>query len=431
MSEKDILENPAQQITQMTDEFRERFGRLSSRLHMIQVTQGSKLDELQGKIAGNEDVKDLSDENLRFLASLYLLLVTEEMYLVPIEIFQKDFLIYCRLAKAEFGKEDFQTEEFVEGVFVPFAQMLLVASQTIFEMTRWTIVRAASGWDPKLVESYVLNDFLKIMIQEMLNLAPQELDVRIVAAIGLAMAKDFIDRRKRLLEGNALGNISIYENYGKIVDSYPLEKTKEGDLAFDLAWKIVFQMVWDQLMEMLSPEIDALRTKLEEGQAQMKRHYEAEKKKKSSAYSDDYYLGLIGMKIHEVFNLGGDIDEKRETSLSHAIDVMLRRYAIDRTGKIGGDRDMILKMTLDLLWKLSFEYPQIVVPILEAGQLMAAFNSPDASNWLREHEDEVLIRFRSRLMRGVGLTPSYAAIAKSFIDLLKEASKARSKIILE
>jgi hypothetical protein len=428
MSEKELLENPAQQIMQMTDEFKERFGRISSRLHMLQVSQGSKLDELQKKLEEGE-TGDLSPENLRFLASLYLFLITEEMYLVPVEIFKADFLRYCSFVN--FNRSDFSSEKFVEDIFVPFAQMLLVASQSIFEMTRWTIVRAASGWDSKLVESYVLNDFLKIMVGEMLNLAPPEADVRMVAAIGLAMTKDFIDRRKRLLEGNALGNISIAKNYEEIIQTYPLTKAKENDLAFDLAWEVIFQPTWTSLMEMISEEITSLRSKLEEGQAEMRHHYEAEKERKSSEYSDDYYLGLIGMKIFEVFSLKGEIDEKRETSLAHAIDVMLRRYAIDRTGHIGGDRDMILNMTMDLLWKLTFEHPQIIVPILQAGQLMSAFNSPDVRKWLEDREEELRVVFRSHLMRGSGMNPSYAAIARAFIDLLKEASKARSKIILE
>ncbi|MFQ5979615.1 MAG: hypothetical protein ACE5OZ_15920 [Candidatus Heimdallarchaeota archaeon] len=430
MNERDPLENPAQQISQMTDEFKERFGRISSRLHMLQVTQSSKLDELQEKLM-IEGVMEFSVEDLRFLASLYLFLITEEMYMVPIEIFSVDFQEYSNLSKIELGKGTVDSEQFIEEGFVPFAQMLLIASQSIFEMSRWTIIRAASGWKDSLVQSYVLNDFLKIMVREMLEVAPKDLDVRMVAAIGLSMAKDFIDRRKRRLEGNALGNISIAENYEEIVKSYPLRETKENDLAFDLAWTVVFQPTWEALMEMISPEVENLRLKLEEGQERIKRHYKADKERKSKEYSDDYYLGIIGMKLHEIFNLKGEIDEKREASLIHAIDVMLRRYAIDRTGHIGGDRDMILSMTLDLLWKLTFEHPQIIVPVLESGQLMAAFNSPDVRKWLRKRENEIRVVFRSRLMRGVGMNPSHNAIARSFISLLKEASKARSKIILE
>ena len=96
----------------------------------------------------------------KILVTTYLFSITEEMFLVPFEIFIKDFLKFCEV-KSKVDLKALEESQIIDDLFTPFAKILMLASQTIFELTRWTIIRSASNWDEYLVKSYVLNDFLK------------------------------------------------------------------------------------------------------------------------------------------------------------------------------------------------------------------------------------------------------------------------------
>ncbi|MFW9992812.1 MAG: hypothetical protein ACFFD4_12255 [Candidatus Odinarchaeota archaeon] len=402
----------------MTDEFRSKYGNMASRIHMLSITQGERIQEIAERITILDQCKGMDQENINFLATLYVFVITEEVLLVPPSAFLADFFEYARLQRKQIDQLD--RNEVIGALFSPFVRSLVLASKIIFEMTGYLINRLGIGWKIEMIQSFILNDYYKPMIQKAAEITPN-IDARFVAAMTRMMAEDYIDRRTRILEGKALSNLSITRFYKEFLKLYPLDRG--DDIHFDLAWKLVFLPMWDKTMILVELEVEKFKEKVQLAKEEMEQHYEAEKKRTSTQYTDDFYLSMIQMKLYEIFKGKQDIDDQKERSIINAVDVMIRRYAIDKYGKIGFEKDELVGTVVKMLYGTVKDYPIIAGALLDYTMKPVAMRAENASEFLEEHDGYLRKEFIKRLTTGHKDRINAMIMAEEFVKLLKEAKK--------
>ncbi|MHA1167960.1 MAG: hypothetical protein ACTSP4_09400 [Candidatus Hodarchaeales archaeon] len=401
---------------EMTDEFKQKYGNMTSRLHMLSITQPEKVESIADTM-GEIDL-DAIKPRVKFFANLYLFILTEEILLVPPGAFIDDFLQYIRLR----GKEITQLEEssIIKDYFTPFTNSLVLSSKITFEMIGYLINRLGIGWKIEMIKSFILNDYFKPLMHQVAELNPG-LDVRYVAAIVRLMVEDFMDRRTRILEGKAMSNLTIKQFYESYARSYPVSEGE--DIYFDMAWKLVFQPTWDKTMLLVEIEVEKFKEKVAKAKEEMDHHYEAEKKRKATQYTDDYYLSLIQMKLYELFKGKQDVDDQKEKGIINAVDVMIRRYAIDKYGKIGFEKDELVETVVQMLYGAIKDYPIIAGPLLDFPQRAAAMRADSALEFIAEHDEDLRKKFIKRLTGKHKDKLNARIMAEEFVRLLKDSKK--------
>ncbi len=424
-------EPPPTGLVETTDEFRVKFTGLKNKLKTLQYTQIDKILELGEELAEYPLTKALSNEWRLFLSNVYLYVITEEILLVEQNLFIEDFYLWAEKLNVNLLSEiedEEEREKIIENVVKPYVQSLSGASEIIQEMMRYLILKLGIKWEEELIASYVLNDFLKPMMLRIMNLAP-EMDIRLQAAIGKAMIDEYLDRKERFKHGQEMGEVYVKPYYEKYLESYPL--TAGEDLAFDTAWKLIFTPSWEKIQEAVKNEVAKLQETLETKHEEMQQHFKAAKKHGSVKYTDDYYLSMIQLKLTEIFTLDNEIDTKREKSLISATDVMLRRKMIDTTGFASAEREVMIKLTISLLWESVYEHPQIIVPTIQPEDINKIRHVEDPAAWIKENEDRLKEGFKRYIFQGLGFNPGYMDMGQAYVSLLKKAQRSHFQLVYE
>jgi hypothetical protein len=119
------------------------------------------------------------------------------------------------------------------------------------------------------------------------------------------------------------------------------------------------------------------------------------------------------------------------TGIVNAVDVMIRRYLIDKHGYASASGDETLKIACSLLWGTIWELPQITAAILEPKEIMQIMKEDDPRKWLKYNERQFKSRFCRVLRRYAGKNPLPAVIGNAFIKMLDAAQRIRVRITFD
>lgn len=427
MSEEE--NTPDVEYTMVSHEFTEKYGKLSSRLTRLKITQRSTVMEVRDKvIALYPEDTEFNNDALELFSTMYVFLTTEEILLVHLSAFIKDMSSFSKFkgfSKPLFNM-DIDIDGFIQNCFEPFVVSLSKASDIISSLSNWLIVRlGSSSWSETLTASYAINEYLKPMMKDLIITSPN-VDVRYLAALGYFIVEDFITRKKRINSGEMLIDMNINTLYQSFIEKYPLDSG--SDLAFDISYNLLFKPLWPSILNQVKEEVESLKEKIEEERETMKRESEKEKERLKHQYSDEYYMSSIGMRLYEFFNQNQSIDIKKKDIITHSFDVLARRIAIDKFGYISAEPDKIQLLVIDLLIETCKDYPQIFIPLLSQSEIISLRNSDSASKWIDSNIFAIRERFRAYLTKKVRGTFNVKEIANQFVFLIETAKKSRIKI---
>ena len=128
------------------------------------------------------------------------------------------------------------------------------------------------------------------------------------------------------------------------------------------------------------------------------------------------------MKLYEVFKGKKPINDSKATSIVNAVDIMIRRYAIDKYGHIGFEGGELVDTVVGMLYGAIQDYPKIAGPMLDYKQKAQAMRADSAGEFLKEHDKDLRAKFVRRLT-GRHDRLNAMIMAAEFVKLLKEAQK--------
>lgn len=413
------------QKSHLTKEFEEQFGNLSSRISLIQKTQAETLKQYLTQLT-----EEIPTNLKKIVAAAYILCLTEEVFQVTFDNFQKDFLTFCSALGLELRESsEISDEEFILNYLNPFVKVLSVSSNTFQEMLKTFIVDLATGYSGDLVKTLVIMNFYSPLFHEIMNILQKDVDLRFICAILTTTAEDFIDRKSRLRKGQEIGDFSIAALYEEFKNRYPLGHGE--DLIFDMCNTLAIERTWSSLQELVKREIEELSesiiTQREDSLAQYKATLAQEKEK----YSDDYYVSMITGRLFEVFVMERSMSDTLRTGIVNAIDVMIRRYLIDKHGYASASGEETLQIACNLLWETVWELPQVIAAVMEPTEIMEIMKIENPREWLKQHEREFKERFCQMMARFAGQNPLPAVIGNAFVNMLENAQRMRVRITFD
>jgi hypothetical protein len=148
-------------------------------------------------------------------------------------------------------------------------------------------------------------------------------------------------------------------------------------------------------------------------------------------YSDDYYVSMITGRLFELFVLERPMTANLRTGIVNAVDVMIRRYLIDKHGYASASSEETLEIAYNLLWETVWETPQIIASVLDPKEIMEIMKTDDPRKWLKLREKNIKARFRRLLSRYAGKNPLPAVIGNAFITILETAQRIKVRITFD
>ncbi len=411
--------------SQLTKEFEKEFGSLLSRIRVSLQSQEETITQYL----------DLLPEEIpiplkRVISASYLLCLTEEIYEVSFENFQKDLLTFCEILGLNIEEvSEISEEKFIQTYLEPFIQILLITTDVLQEMLKQFIAELASGYEERLVKTLVIYNYFSPLFEKILQILDRNVDLRFVAAILTNSIENFIDRKTRLKTGVQLGEFSFSSLYYQFKEDYPLTEGK--DLIFDICNKLTIERTWDPLQTLVKKEIDALAESIESQREDSLAQYKANIAREKEKYSDDYYVSMIAGRIFEVFVMERVMTDTLRTGLVNAVDVMIRRYLIDKHGYASASGEDTLEIACNLLWETVWEAPQILAAILEPKEIMEVMKADKPKKWFKTHEKEFKQRFCQQLTRYAGMNPQPAVVGNAFVKLLETSQKMKVRITFD
>ncbi|MFX0087729.1 MAG: hypothetical protein ACFFAU_18910 [Candidatus Hodarchaeota archaeon] len=411
--------------SQITEEFEQRFGNLSSRINILQNSQSEMIKQY------TQQLPDLIPIKIKkVISASYLLCLTEEIFEVTFNNFKTDFLVFSSFLGFEIEKSSEITDQyFIEAYLSPFVQILLTASDVFTEMLKMFIIEFATDYSQHLVRTLVIVTFYEPLFHKILNIIQKNIDLRFICAILTTTFENFIDRKSRLKKGVQLSQFSISLLYKEFVDQYPLG---EGhDLIFDMCNKLALERTWYALEKLVKKEIEALSESIQTQREDSLTQYQANVAREKEKYSDGYYVTLITGRLFELFVLDRPITDNLRTGIVNAVDVMIRRYLIDQHGYASASADETLAIACNLLWETVWELPQIAASILEPHEVMEVMKSDNPRKWFKEREKMLKIRFCQLLTRFAGKKPLPALIGNAFVRILESVQQIKVRITFD
>ena len=411
--------------SRLTKEFEQQFGNLTSRIELLQKTQAETIEQYLSVLP------DYVSINLKkIIAASYLLCLTEEIFQVTFEHFQNDFMTFCSMMGFNFKELDaISDQKFILNYLNPFFKILSVSSDFFQEMLKTFIVELATGYSQELVKTLVIINFLQPLFLEILNIIQKEVDLRFVCAILTTIIEDFIDRKTRLRKGQEIGEFSIAEVYEEFKNLYPL--SQGDDLIFGMCNSLTVQRTWSSLEKLVRREIEALSKSITEQREESFAQYHANIAREKEMYSDNYYVSMITGRLFELFVLERSMTDTLRTGIVNAVDVMIRRYLIDKHGYASASGEETLQIACSLLWETVWELPQIIAAILEPKEIMKIMKMDNPREWLKYNEREFKERFCQVLAKHAGNNPLPAVIGNAFVKMLETAQKLRVRITFD
>jgi hypothetical protein len=409
----------------LTKEYEELFGNLNSRIELLTRTQSETLEQYVHQLP---DFIPVNFKNI--IAASYLLCLTEELYQVTFDSFRIDMITFCSMLGFNFQlSHGIPSHIFVDEYLTKFVQILKVSSDTLQEMLKTFIAELASGFSPTLVKTLVIMNFLRPLFLEMLSIIEKEIDLRFVCAILTTAIEDFIDRKSRLKKGEEIGNSSIVAVFEEFKKQYPLSQGQ--DLIYDMCSKLTLGRTWELVETLVQKEIEALSESIATQREESLAQYHANVAREKEMYSDDYYVSMITGRLFELFVLGRSMTENLRNGIVNAVDVMIRRYLIDKHGYASASGDETLDIANNLLWETVWEIPQILAAVLNPDEIMEIMKTDSPREWLKSREEELKARFSRLLSRYAGLNPLPAVIGNAFIKMLETAQNMRVRITFD
>lgn len=415
----------------LTNEFKSRFGNVYSRLTMIKNTQDHVLTNLIQEI---ENHPTFTSEHIKKrLAASYMLVLTEELQEIPFPAFIEDLALFCyQKNRPDLLFDSISSEEFVEGGLEPYFTILLKLSDTINDSLKKLIFELGQGTETDLVQMLLIQHFYQPLFSQIITIIDHDgVDLRFVAALMNLYIREFISRKYRLKVGSKeLSGYTVKEILKEFKQTYPLATGE--DLHFDIVYKLVLKNTWDLIMELVSGEIESLKETIEDQRAEIKAQYQANVSRESSSYSDDYYSSMIGMKLMEIFQLNRKMNPTMEKGIINAVDVMIRRYSIDKFGYATTTGTEMLKLANRLIWEAVQEYPQMLTPVFEPSELMhlMKIETIEAVRWVEDNKGELKRRFHHLISRYVDHNPTPMNIGESFVKIIRIVEQSKVRLTL-
>ncbi|MFX0170754.1 MAG: hypothetical protein ACFE9L_02425 [Candidatus Hodarchaeota archaeon] len=413
------------QKSHLTKEYEALFGNLNSRLELLQKTQEETIEQYITQLP------DYIPRNFKkIIAASYLLCLTEEIFQVTFTNFRIDMITFCTMLGFNFRQSSgIASYDFVNEYLTKFVQILKVCSDTLQEMLTTFIVELASGYNQGLLQTLVIMDYLKPLFNEMQSIIDKDVDLRFLSAILTTTIEDFIDRKSRLKKGQEIGNSSIVAVYEVYKKHYPLSQGK--DLIFDLCNKLTIEHTWKPLETLVQKEIDAMVESIAIQREDSLAQYQANIAREKEMYSDDYFVFMITGRLFELFVLDRPITNHLRTGIVNAVDVMVRRYLIDKHGYVSASGEETLEIACNLLWGTVWEIPQIIAAVLDPKEIMEIMKTDNPRKWVTQHERDLKARFSRLLSRYAGKNPMPAVIGNAFMTILETAQKMRVRITFD
>jgi hypothetical protein len=413
------------QKSHLTKEYEELFGNLNSRLELLQKTQAETLEQYITQLP------DYIPQNFKkIIAASYLLCLTEEIFQVTFVNFRIDMITFCTMLGFNFRQSSgIVRHEFVDEYLTRFVQILKICSDTLQEMLTTFIVELASDYNQTLVKTLVIMNFLRPLFYEMLSIIDKDVDLRFVCAILTTTIEDFIDRKSRLKKGQEIGDSSIVAVYEEYKKQYLL--SQGYDLIFDMCNKLTIERTWEPLEVLIKKEIEVMSESIATQREDSLAQYHANVAREKEMYSDDYYVSMITGRLFELFVLERPMTANLRTGIVNAVDVMIRRYLIDKHGYASASSEETLEIAYNLLWETVWETPQIIASVLDPKEIMEIMKTDDPRKWLKLREKNIKARFRRLLSRYAGKNPLPAVIGNAFITILETAQKMKVRITFD
>ncbi len=413
------------QKSHLTEEFEKQFGNLNSRIEMMQKTQAETMEPFLTQLPENVSL------NLKkIIAASYLLCLTEEIFQVTFEHFKNDIMAFCTLMGFNFEKlVEISDEEFILQYLNPFMKILSISSNALQEMLKTFIVELATGYSQELVKTLVIINFLQPLFLQIINVIQINVDLRFICAIVTTTVEDFIDRKYRLRKGQEIGEFSIVVLYDEFKELYPLSQGE--DLIFDMCNRLTLERTWTSLDKLVRREVDALSESIIEQREDSLAQYHANVAREKEKYSDDYYVSMITGRLFELFVLERPMTDLLRTGIVNAVDVMIRRYLIDKHGYASASGEETLHIACSLLWESVWELPQIMATFLEPHEIMEIMKMDDPRQWVKKSERDFKARFCRSLTRLSGKNPLPAVIGNAFVKMLEKAQRMRVRITFD
>ena len=413
---------------EVTSEFTEKFGRLSSRVRGIMGSQpyeiSKKLEQALRDQRGAPILENLEEEDQKVLVATALIATIEEIIPVSIGTAVRDLALYAEVQDIPLEGIGKNQETFADKV-EPLFRNLHDAISIFLESSGFLIMRLSAGWEEELVKSFVIVDFWKPMLTRMIKESPkgEETDARLAASIIMFAAKAYFQRRERAKDGEITTTHSIFEEYESIKTMYP--EVRGTSFAFDAAWKILSKEIWEEFRGLVQEKIDEHTKAFEEDKAQREAFRRAAIERESEEQSDDRYGAQIEMRLFEVFTQGNPLDEKKRRNLVYSIDVLIRRVLVDATDRAYGSAEETMEVAFPMLWRAMNEHKQLFAPLIDRhGEVPQIARADSWSEWIQEHIEVFEDRFKKYITRKAPSMKSMD-IAEAFADLVVEASKTR------
>jgi len=119
------------------------------------------------------------------------------------------------------------------------------------------------------------------------------------------------------------------------------------------------------------------------------------------------------------------------TGIVNAVDVMIRRYLIDKHGYASASSEETLEIAYNLLWETVWEIPQIIASVLDPKEIMEIMKTDNPRKWLKLREKNIKARFRRLLSRYAGKNFLPAVIGNAFITILETAQNMKVRITFD
>ncbi len=411
--------------SQITKEFEQRFGNLSSRIGILQKSQSEMIEQYSRQLP---DLIPIKIRNV--ISASYLLCLTEEIYEVTFNNFKTDFLVFSSFLGFKIEKSSEITNQyFIEAYLNPFVQILLTTSDVFTEMLKTFIVEFETDYSQHLVRTLVIVNYYEPLFRKILNIIRKDIDLRFICAILTTTIENFIDRKSRLKKGIQLSQFSISLLYKEFVDQYPLD---EGhDLIFDMCNKLTVERTCYALEKLVKKEIEALSDSIQTQREDFLTQYQVSVAREKEKYSDGYYVTMITGRLFELFVLDRPVTDNFRTGIVNAVDVMIRRYLIDQYGYASASADETLAIACNLLWETIWELPQIAASILEPHEVMEVMKSDNPHKWFKEREKMLKLRFCQLLTRFTGKNPIPAVIGNAFVKIIESVQRIKVRITFD
>ena len=233
--------------------------------------------------------------------------------------------------------------------------------------------------------------------------------------------------------------VRLGEKLAILTTEYP--EVEGSKFAYDLAFMYLLKPNWENILQMIDKEIQKLKEAIKAEREIMLKEQQATKVvAEATAQADpvDDAKSKLSLKLNELFGFGYEWNDSRESQISKAMSLLLRRVSLREFGHVAAESVEPIKKELEsFLWPEIIEYPRIIAYGLNVKSKFYDPTYKDPLDLLEELQEnpskitECKDKFFNRLFQGYRGGADYDTISTNLCQLLKIAKTTENSHITQ